>query len=401
MRYTLTIAASLALLGPQLVAQPPVGLCGTCALGVRSPTIRDDVKVASVVLVGTLSNPRQSDNPNDDSGPGATTFHVRTVLKDHAVRANRTTLTIPRAVPIDPKRETLFLVFGDIDQGRIDFYRGVPLPGEGTVPYLKELVALNGRGVDERARFFFAHVDSPDQTVAGDAFQELSEIDWPDLLRLAPQLDRLKLRRLLAVREAPSRRIEVFATLLGAAGNPADAKALTDLLGRANLPPAAMTGAHVGLILLDKPAGWSRLNALLRDPRREFSDRYAGQKAVRFLATHCPAVASRDELAAALDPLLDQPDITDLAIEDLRRWGRWEMTDHVLALYGRGGFDIPIVKRAVLRFALSCPERSPGKAKAVALVKALRDQDAERVADAEELLRLEQKEPGGNGAPQP
>ena len=42
-------------------------------------------------------------------------------------------------------------------------------------------------------------------------------------------------------------------------------------------------------------------------------------------------------------------------LEDLRKWNRWEVCDRILGLYGKKSHDIPIVKRSIIRYALSCP----------------------------------------------
>ena len=112
--------------------------------------------------------------------------------------------------------------------------------------------------------------------------------------------------------------------------------------------------------------------------------RYAALRATRFFWDSRPDVVDKKQVVDAACLLLDQGDITDLAIEDLRKWGRWEVAGRVLTLYGQKSHDIPIVRRAILRFALSCPEP-----KAAAFVEDLRKKDPEMVKDAEELLKLD------------
>ena len=90
------------------------------------------------------------------------------------------------------------------------------------------------------------------------------------------------------------------------------------------------------------------------------------------------------DLAEGVGQLLDQSDIADLAIEDLRKWNRWDYCDQILALAGKKSHDVPIIRRAVLRYALSCPEK-----KAAAYVDQCRKRDLEMVKDTEELLKLE------------
>jgi hypothetical protein len=88
--------------------------------------------------------------------------------------------------------------------------------------------------------------------------------------------------------------------------------------------------------------------------------------------------------------LLDQKDIADLAVEDLRKWGQWDMADKVLSLKDTPVFGEAVVRRAVLRFALSCQDKN---AAAKIYVEEQRKKDAQGVSDAEELLKLEQTPP--------
>jgi hypothetical protein len=70
------------------------------------------------------------------------------------------------------------------------------------------------------------------------------------------------------------------------------------------------------------------------------------------------------------------------------------MADRVLALQKSKAYEIPIVRRAILRFALSCKDHEKDMSKAVkAYVDEQRKNDPQMVADAEELLKLEQMPP--------
>src|SRR5262249_54234187 len=107
-------------------------------------------------------------------------------------------------------------------------------------------------------------------------------------------------------------------------------------------------------------------------------------RAVRFFrAIRCDVIKQEEVIAAMHLPLTD-PDMADLAVEDLRRWRHWEAADRVLALWDEEGFDIPIIRRAILRYALQC-----SKPIARDFVERQRQLDAEKVNDAEEILKLE------------
>ena len=56
----------------------------------------------------------------------------------------------------------------------------------------------------------------------------------------------------------------------------------------------------------------------------------------------------------------------------------------MLALYEKPSLNIPIVKRSIVRYALTCP-----KEKSKAFIAELRKKDPQTVQDAEELLKLQ------------
>jgi hypothetical protein len=86
--------------------------------------------------------------------------------------------------------------------------------------------------------------------------------------------------------------------------------------------------------------------------------------------------------------LIGQRDMADFAIDDLRRWGRWELTEKVLSLYGTKSHDIPIVKRAIIRFALCAPADNK---EAAAFLKLQRAEEPDQIRNIEQLLETEKK----------
>jgi hypothetical protein len=144
-------------------------------------------------------------------------------------------------------------------------------------------------------------------------------------------------------------------------------------------------GILAGYALLAPKDGWDYIKGILGDPKKEFMLRYAGLRSVRFFWESRPDVYEKKVLRDGILQLLDQSDIADLAIEDLRKWKQTDLVEQVLALNDKSSHNIPIVRRSILRFALSCPK----DAKAAAFVQTLRKKDPEYVKDVEELLKLE------------
>jgi hypothetical protein len=151
-------------------------------------------------------------------------------------------------------------------------------------------------------------------------------------------------------------------------------------------------GILAAYTMLQPKLGWEYIKNTLQDGKKEFLLRYAALRAVRFFWDYRTDLVPREQCALATAILLEQNDIADLAIEDLRKWARWELADRVLALRNTSAMQVPIVRRAVLRYALNAKDVSPA---AAAYVDEARKKDPQAVADAEELLKLEQPKPAG------
>jgi hypothetical protein len=80
--------------------------------------------------------------------------------------------------------------------------------------------------------------------------------------------------------------------------------------------------------------------------------------------------------------------MADMAVEDLRRWQWWDLTKHVLVQYGKPTHAAPLVKNAILRYALTCPD-----ADAVAFVKAVEAASPAAVREVRESLEFERPTP--------
>ena len=105
---------------------------------------------------------------------------------------------------------------------------------------------------------------------------------------------------------------------------------------------SGVDGMLAGYILLKPVDGIVYLKSILADEKRDFLLRYAALRTTRFLHDYRPDVIKPDRVRAAAAVLLNQKDIADLAIEDLRKWGAWEFTDQVLDLSGRKASTPPL-----------------------------------------------------------
>ncbi|MBX9582059.1 MAG: hypothetical protein K2X87_17275 [Gemmataceae bacterium] len=362
-----------------LLLAPPAPACTFCGPSARTqPTLRVRYAEAKVVALGRLANPRF--DPRTEAG--TTEFRVGTVLKDDPARAGRTVLVVPRYLPVIGDTPPDYLLVCGIAGGQLDPSYGLPST-PAVAAYLKAVAALDPADPAKLHGFYFGHLDSADPAVAEDAFREFARAADGDILKAAKHYHPAKLRRLIADPNTPADRLGVFAFLLGACGTAADADFLAGLL-KPNPPAerasAAFGGLLAGYVLLAPKAGWAFAAEVLGDPKRGYAERLSALGTVRyFQATR--AADCKAEVLRCCGVLLPHGDLADQAVEDLRRWGYWDLTVEVLAQFGKPTHAAPIVRRAVVRYALTCPADE-----AKAFSARLRQTDPKLVKDVEEML---------------
>jgi hypothetical protein len=378
------LGTTLALLVAVLVVPSPAPACSLCGAGnfFQMKTLREDAGQAKLLLYGTLANPRLT-----AGGMGLTDLRIEKKLKTHDALGDKTSIEIPRYLPFnDPKDPPRFLVFCDVFEGKLDAWRGVPVKSAEAVDYLKGAMALDAKDRTGALLYFFRFLDHADREVSNDAFLEFAKANDEDVGRVATKLSADKLRGWLKDAKTPPERLGLYAFLLGANGSEQDAALLRSLLDK---PGDRETGAYDGIlcgyIQLRPKEGWNLAVELLRDGKKPFGVRFATLRALRFLYGWRPD-DSRAKVLSALEAAIAQGEFADLAIEDLRRWQLWDLTRQVLELFGKKGFDAPLMRQALVRYALSCP-----KDEAKAFVAELRKKEPDLVRDVEELFQLDRK----------
>jgi hypothetical protein len=359
-----------------LLAGPPAPACTFCGGGLANrQTLREHYTTATVVLHGHLRNAKV-----DATGVGGTTeLHVEAVLKTPPGFAPGKVVVLRQYYPLVGDTPTGYVLFGGVAGGGFDAVHGVPATAAG-VAYLRAAAALPADPA-RRLAFAFAHLDAADASVSADAFLEFAKASDADILRAKAALDPARLKRWLADPAAPADRLGVYALMLGACGTPADAKILSDLTDANPLPERAaanLAGLLAGRLLLDPAGGWAATEAALAGPGRPFGERLAAVNTVRFVQATRPDL--KPAALGCLRAAIRQGDLADLAIDDLRRWGWWELTADVLA---KADGTTTIVRRAVVRYAVACPAPEAKR-----FVEAARAKEPKLVADVEESVRL-------------
>ncbi len=133
-------------------------------------------------------------------------------------------MDLGRYLPIsDPKNPPHFLVFCDLNNDKIDPYRGVPIGGAESLDYVKKALALDPNDPAGNLGFYFRYLENPDKEVARDAFLELARANDRQIGQASSQLSAEKLRGWIKDPQTPTERVSLYSFLLGGCGGDADA----------------------------------------------------------------------------------------------------------------------------------------------------------------------------------
>jgi hypothetical protein len=376
-----------------LLCTLPAPACPFCTM--QGQTLTGDVGQASMVLVGTLTNAKLVAG---DTQEGTTDLVIESVIKKNDIVDGKKVITLPKYIPGDDKKYK-FLVFCDVFKGKIDPYRGVAVKADCDIAaYMKGALEVKDEKPGKRLAYFFKYLDSPELEISNDAYKEFGNADYKDYKDMAKSLPAETLVKWLKDPNTPAFRYGLYASMLGHCGKPEHAKVLRAVLE--DPEKKVITGADgilAGYVMLQPREGWDYVREVLGDEKKEFTQRYAALRAARFFHDSRSDLIAHKDVVSAVALLLDQSDIADLAIEDLRKWGCWGMTEKILGLYDQKSHDVPIIRRSILRFALCARDvggdgsviKDRPHPKAAAFVAELRKKDPEAVESAEELLRLE------------
>jgi len=362
--------------------------CEFC-MGEKGMTLTLQFEDADMVLYGHFENPRIG---GGELGSGEADFILEEVLKTHDAVKGVKKLTLPKRIT-NPSLK--FVVFAHVNKGSIDPYKGTVVSDASEMrKYIAAILKNKDKSQPERLRVAFDFLTSPESEVAMDAYQEFLRADYSDYKEMAKTLPADTIAGWLQDPKTPPWRYGLYASLLGHCGK---AKHAELLLAMINDPEkrqgSGLHGMMAAYTMIEPKKGWKFLNELVQNKgqkKERFMVRYAGLQTMRFLLQNRLDVIDKDENVARAEivkgvaGILNVGDMADFAIEDLRKWRRWEFCDQVIDLAGKENFGTPIMRKAILRYALQCPS-----GRAVDYVKAQRKLDREYVDDTLELLNVE------------
>jgi hypothetical protein len=303
-----------------------------------------------------------------DQDPGKSTYEIMQVVKgskEGIAKGDRVTLARYRA----GKKGDLFLLMGtrsgrgtgvewgsptEITEPAFNYVAQAPLP---EVPAAKRLA------------YFVKFLEFPDQLVSNDAYAEFANAPYKDIAAVASKLPREKIRTWITRPETPQPRLGLYGMLLGLCGNDEDAQVLGQKISQKTEDfRIGIDGMISGYLLLTGSAGLNHIDDWkFKDRTVPFSETYAAMMGLRFMWQYAGGKISNERLMQSMRILLARPELADLVIADLARWNDWSVQERLMEIYGKGDYNIPSIKRAIIRYMLASTQAKPAATEATAV----------------------------------
>ncbi len=367
-------------------AQGDVNACPFCSA--PSLTLSEQVAQANAAALVQWAAGKQGDSEAGDIG--STDYKVVEVMNAGDEKlAKGDTITLPRYR--SGKEGELFLLLGT--KGT-ELEWGSPIEvTETAYNYVRQAPSPEAAPL-VRLTYFVQFLEYPDELISNDAYAEFANAPYKDIVPVAGELPREKVREWLSNPDVAPTRLGLYGLLLGLCGTKEDAAVMEEkILHQTDDFRLGIDGVMGGYLLLTGEEGLTVIDEQkLANRDVPFSETYAAMQALRFMWTYGQRI-DKERLRESMRILLDRAELADLVIADLARWEDWSIIDRLMALYDAKGYEIPSIKRAIVRYMLvaskSKPEESADTshvAKAEEYLKELRERDPKTVKQAERFF---------------
>lgn len=358
----------LAIVAVALIASPVMAcpFCGAPSLTLAEQMVESDAVVLAKWTGGT--------KPTEETA-GSTDYEVIEIAKgasEQLKKGQKINLIRYRA----GKENDLFVLMGSagktiewsspLDITRAGYDYMVKSPSPKTDP-------------TKRLRYFLKYLEHDDLLISNDAYAEFAAARYEDITPLKNDIPRDRIRKLVVGSDTPVTRLGFYGLLLGLCGDESDAKLMekkiTEPSNDFRLGIDGVMGGYLlltgekGLDVIDrtKLAAKYQVDAagtpiLDEDGKKQlvpFSETYAAIQALRFMWQYAGDVIPKPRLRKSMRLLLNHPDVSDLVISDLARWQDWEIVDRLMEIYKDDEYDIPTIKRSIIRFMVFCGNSAP------------------------------------------
>lgn len=388
-RFRTLVVASAFVIAAAFTPLSAAVACPFC--GVAQMTLTEQLAAAdAAVLVQWVGGVKDT-----EAKPGTTTYQVQQIVKGPKSLAKDQKIVLDRFR--SGKEGDLFVLLGtNLGEGK-GLEWGSPLEvSETSFNYMAQAPSPEAPA-GKRLAYFLKFLEFPDPIIANDAFGEFANAQYKDIEQLSSELPKDKIRKWIASPDTPPTRLGLYGMMIGLCGDESDAKRLEErILVQTDEFRLGIDGLMGGYLLILKDKGLDVLDKeKLANKKVPFSETFAAMQALRFMWTYGAGRISPDRLRQSMRILLDRPEMADLVIADLARWKDWSIQDKLMAKYGEGEYNIPSIKRAIIRYTLASTKdiAAGGGAPQPAhvthglkLIEQLRKKDPKTVSETERYL---------------
>ena len=253
----------------------------------------------------------------------------------------------------EPAVGQLFLLFG-LEAPNISWTTPIPI-SDRIQQYVTAIVKLPKSGTD-RLQFFLEYLEDEEEMLAADAYDEFARVPYKVVQGLKDQLSHDQLIAFIQNKDIPPSRRRLYLVMLGVCGNPEDAPLLEAMIRSDDKMVKAGLDAMIGCYLtLLGEEGLPLIEELfLKNKEAEYTDTYSAIMALRFHAGE-GEVIDRARIVGAMRHMLERPQLADLVIPDLARWGDWESMPRMVELFKQADEESSWVRVPVVNYLRACP----------------------------------------------
>ena len=282
---------------------------------------------------------------------GNATFEVESILRGNNLLEVGQKV---EAVYFGPgKSDKKFLLLG-VDPRNLVWSSPLPLSAEA-VRYVESIQALPDDPI-ARLDFYQKHFEHPDSLLARDSYDEFALAPYADVKRLKDKMNRQQLLEWVRDPAKSPDRKRLYYTMLGICGLPEDAEEFEDMIESQDPEKRAGLDALIAAYLMIKGEDGLKLidEQFLANRKASYPDVYSAVMALRFHGTEVEKLP-KEAILKSMRHLLDAPDLADLVIPDLARWGDWSQIDRLSDLFKNANDDNSWVRVPVVNYLRACP----------------------------------------------
>jgi len=338
------------LIGPSLLLACP--LCDA-----TSSTISEDIGTAEVAVIGKSIG---TELPSSNLDLAMTRFQIIEKLKAPEANQNlETFLKIEQKaysnIPLPANQALLLFAY---DTSNVEW--GVPLSlSPSAVAYVRGIPKLPSEGPD-RLCYFLNHLESSDELVSEDAYNEFAKTPMDSIRSIQSSLDRTRLIAIIQLPETKPRLRGLCWMLLSLIGKPEDLTFCRDTMLKVSIeemvPPIDFPANIACMVSLGgEPAMTEIDDRFLRSSTASVSTVNAVVSAIRVIEQELHAI-SKERLSASLRLVLDRQDMADYVIPDLARWEDWIAMDRLNRLFYESDPERSFVRIPIFNYMRLCPK---------------------------------------------